>query len=348
MNYIKPQGLEAPPVLPPQQVLMQMTLGMWAVQAVATAARLGIADALAQSQPQDAATLARAVGADAGALSRLLRALASIGVLAEPLPRQYALNDVGTLLRSDVSGSMRNWLIAETDTPHWQAWGQLHQGVRTGKTIIPQLFGMHIYEYYAAHPEDLACFSAAMGNVSALVANGTLQHYDFSRVRHVIDVGGAQGDLLLAVLDANPHLRGTVFDRPQVIEAARQAIHTKGHQERCEAVGGDFFQAVPPGGDLYVLKFILVDWRDPEASQLLHNCRTAMAADGRLLVIEMTIPDDNHRSPAQLFDLNMLVMTGGQERTVSEYGALLAQQGFRLTHVISTGSPFHLLEAIAV
>ena len=117
---------------PPEQVLMQVTLGMWAAQAVATAARLGIADALAQSQPQDAATLARAVQADAGALSRLLRALVSIGVFAEPLPRHYALNAVGTLLRSDVSGSMRDWLIAETDTPHWQAWGQLHEGVRSG------------------------------------------------------------------------------------------------------------------------------------------------------------------------------------------------------------------------
>jgi hypothetical protein len=333
---------------PPEQVLMQMTLGMWAAQAVATAARLGIADALAQSQPQDAATLARAVRADAGALSRLLRALASIGVFAEPVPRQYALNAVGTLLRSDVSGSMRDWLIAETDTPHWQAWGKLHEGVRTGKTIVPQLFGTHIYEYYAAHPDDLACFSAAMGNVSKLVAQGTVQHYDFSRARHIIDVGGAQGDLLLAILDANPHARGTVFDQPQVIEAARQAIHAKGHQQRCEAVGGNFFQAVPPGGDLYVLKFILVDWRDAEASQILHNCRTAMVPDGKLLVIEMTIPDDNHPTPAQLFDLNMLVMTGGQERTVSEYESLFAKQNFRLTSVIPTGSPFHLLEAAAV
>src|SRR5215213_6175054 len=270
---------------PPEQVLMQVTLGMWAAQAVATAARLGIADALAKSQPQDAGTLARAVQADAGALSRLLRALVSIGVFAEPLPRQYALNAVGTLLRSDVSGSMRDWLIAETDT-------------HIGKTVVPQLFGMHIYEYYAAHPDDLACFSAAMGNISTLVAQGTVQHYDFSRARHIIDVGGAQGDLLLAILDANPHARGTVFDQPQVIEAAHQAIHAKGHQQRCEAVGGNFFQAVPPGGDLYVLKFILVDWRDAEASQILHNCRTAMVPDGKLLVIEMTIPDDNHRTPA--------------------------------------------------
>src|SRR5215203_44087 len=333
---------------PPEQVLMQVTLGMWAAQAVATAARLGIADALAQSQPQDAATLARAVQADAGALSRLLRALVSIGVFAEPLPRQYALNAVGTLLRSDVSGSMRDWLIAETDTPHWQAWGQLYGGVRSGQTVVPRLFGMHIYEYYAAHPEDLACFSRAMGNVSALASQGALQHYDFSHARHVVDVGGAHGDLLLAILDANRHACGTVFDRPHVAEAARQAIHAQGYQDRCAAVGGDFFQAVPSGGDLYVLKFILIDWKDAEALRILDNCRTAITPDGKLLVIEMTIPDDNHPTPAQLFDLNMLVMTGGQERTVSEYEALFAQQNFCLTGVVPTGSPFHLLEAVAV
>jgi len=332
----------------PQQVLMEVPQGMWAAQCIATAARLGIADALAQSQPQESAAIARAVGADGPALARLLRALASLGVLAEPLPRQYALTSVGELLRSDVPGSMRDWLIAETDVPHWQAWGQLYEGVRSGRTVVPELFGMHIYEYYTAHPADLAYFSRAMGNVSALVANGTIQHYDFSRARQIVDVGGADGSLLLAILEANPDVQGIVFDRPQVVEAARQAIEAKNYQARCRAVAGDFFQAVPPGGDLYVLKFILVDWKDGEALRILQNCRTAIVPDGKLLLIEMTIPDDNSPSPGQLFDLNMLVMTGGQERTQSEYNALLAQTGFRLNRVVPTGSAFHVLEAVAV
>jgi O-methyltransferase domain/Dimerisation domain len=336
------------PTRSPQQILMQVPQGMWVAQCVATAARLGIADALAQSQPQGSTALARAVGADASALARLLRALASLGVLAEPLPQQYALTPVGELLRADVPGSMRDWLIAETDTPHWQAWGQLYEGVRSGRTVVPELFGMHIYEYYAAHQADLAFFSRAMGNVSALVAHGTVQHYDFSRARHIIDVGGADGGLLLAILDANPHVHGTVFDRPQVVEAARQAIEAKNYQARCHAVGGDFFQAVPRGGDLYLLKFILVDWKDAEALRILQNCRTAITPDGKLLVIEMTIPDDNNPSPGQLFDLNMLVMTGGQERTQSEYGALFAKAGFRLNRVVPTGSPFQVMEAVAV
>ena len=187
----------------PQQVLMKLPQGMWVAQCVATAARLGIADALAESQPQRSDTLARAVGADASALARLLRALASLGVLAEPLPQQYALTPISELLRRDVPGSMRDWLIAETDPPHWQAWGQLHEAVRSGRTVVPELFGMHIYDYYAAHPADLAYFSRAMGNVSALVAGGTVQHYDFSRARHIVDVGGADGGLLLAIFEAS-------------------------------------------------------------------------------------------------------------------------------------------------
>src|SRR5262249_17071398 len=163
MSKTEIHSAEAAPAPPPQQALMQISQGMWVAQTVATAARLGIADALAQSQPQESSTLARAIGADARALARLLRALASIGVLAEPLPQQYALTPVGELLRSDVPDSMRDWLIAETDTPHWQAWGQLYEGVRSGQTVVPQLFGKHIYEYYAEHPQDRACFSRAMG-----------------------------------------------------------------------------------------------------------------------------------------------------------------------------------------
>jgi hypothetical protein len=317
---------------------------MWAAQAVATAARLGIADALAQAQPQGSTTLARAVGADAAALARLLRALASLGVLAEPRPQQYTLTPVGELLRRDTPGSMRDWLMAETDPPHWQAWGQLYEGVRSGQTVVPQLFGMPIYAYYAAHPEELACFSRAMGNMSALVAQGTVQHYDFSHARRIVDIGGAHGDLLLAILDANPQARGTVFDRPHVADAARAAIHAKGYQGRCEAVGGDFFQAVPPGGDLYVLKFILVDWKDAEAVRILHNCRTAITPDGKLLVIEMTIPDDNRPSPAQLLDLNMLVMTGGRERTAEEFAALFAASGFALERIVAANPTVSVIE----
>src|SRR5439155_26447866 len=147
---------------------------------------------------------------------------------------------------------------------------------------------------------------------------------------------------------ANPHARGTVFDLPHVVDAARQAIVAQSDHGRCEVLGGDFFQAVPPGGDIYLLKGILLDWKEAEALRILHNCRTAITPDGKLLVIAMILPDDNHPSPAQLVDLHMLVMSGGQERTAGEYGSLLAQAGFRLNRIIPTGSPSHVLEAVVV
>jgi len=187
-----------------------------------------------------------------------------------------------------------------------------------------------------------------MGNLSALAAQGTVHHYDFSRARHIVDVGGAHGDLLLTILHAHPQARGTVFDLPHVADAARQAISTQGYGGRCEAVGGDFFQAVPPGGDVYLLKLIVHDWPDAEVVHILRNCRAAMPLDGTLLVIEMVLPDDPQLSVAHVSDLNMLVMTGGQERTAREYEALLTRAGFRLTRLIPTGSPYDVLEAVVV
>src|SRR5262249_41857179 len=206
----------ASPTPSPQDVMMQMWMDMCRTFAVAAAARLGIADVLAASAPQGSAALARAVGADPTALTRLLRTLVSLGILAQPHPQTYALTSLGTVLRSDHPGSMRDLLIAITDPPHVQAWSKLHESVVSGQPMVPALFGMPIFAYYAAHPDERAAFSRAMGNLSALAAQGTVHHYDFSHARHIVDVGGAHGDLLFTILQANPHARGTVFDLPHV------------------------------------------------------------------------------------------------------------------------------------
>jgi len=328
--------------------MMQMWMGLCSAHAVAAAAHLGIADVLATSAPQESAALARAVGADATALTRLLRTLVGLGILIQPHPQTYALTALGAVLRSDHPGSMRDLLIAVTDPPHVQAWSKLHESLSLGQPMVPVLFGMPIFAYYAAHPDERASFSRAMGNLSALAAQGTVHQYDFSHARHIVDVGGARGDLLLTILHASPHARGTVFDLPHVADVARQAITAQGYAGRCEALGGDFFQAVPPGGDVYILKLILHDWPDTAVVRIMHNCRAAMPPDGTLLVIEMVLPDDPQLSLAHMSDLNMLVMTGGQERTAREYGALLARAGFRLTRRLPTGSPYDVLEAVVV
>jgi hypothetical protein len=249
MNKPQSRIAAAPPTSSPQDAMMQMWIGLCSAHAVAAAARLGIADALATSSPQESAALARAVGADVTALTRLLRTLVSLGILAQPHPQTYALTSLGAVLRSDHPGSMRDLLIAITDPPHVQAWSKLHESVVSAQPRVSALFGMPIFAYYAAHPDERAVFSRAMGNLSALAAQGTVRHYDFAHARHIVDVGGAHGDLLLTILHAHPHAHGTVFDLPHVADAARQAIAAQGYDGRCEALGGDFFQAVPAGED---------------------------------------------------------------------------------------------------
>lgn len=235
------------PTPSPQETVIQFLMGMWSAQAVATAARLGIPDVLADAPPQKSRALAQKLGADPEALARFLRALVSLGVLYQPEPDTYALTAVGEVLRSDSPGSMRDLLIAETDSPHWQAWGKLDGSVRSGQPMVPELFGMPVFDYYAEHPEELASFSRAMGNLSVLAAESTLQHYDFSPFRRIVDVGGANGDLLLAILEANPHLRGTVFDLPHVAEAAQNAVAFRGFEEPAKFAVEIFSRRYLPG-----------------------------------------------------------------------------------------------------
>ena len=204
---------------------------------------------------------------------------------------------------------------------------------------------MDLFDWYAQNPDEAGFFNAAMGNLSALAAGELVRVYDVSTARTVIDVGGAHGVLLAAVLEANPRAHGILFDLPHVIATAEDAIAAQGLTQRCELVSGDFFEAVPAGADLQLLKQIVHDWDDERATQLLRNCQRALRPGGTLLLVEMVIPADNQPSPAQAMDLNMLVLLGGRERTAAEYGQLLQAAGFQLERVIPTHSPFSVLEA---
>jgi SAM-dependent methyltransferase len=205
--------------------------------------------------------------------------------------------------------------------------------------------GMGLFDWYAQNPDEAGFFNAAMGNLSALAAGELVRVYDFSSVRTVADIGGAHGVLLAAVLRANPAARGILFDLPHVIETAEEAIREQGLSERCTLVSGDFFEAVPEGADLHLLKQIIHDWDDDRATRLLQRCHRALVPNGKLLLVEMVIPPDNRPSPAQAMDLNMLVVAGGRERTENEYRQLFQAAGFRLERIIPTHSPFSVIEA---
>ena len=228
----------------------------------------------------------------------------------------------------------------------YTAWGGLLESVRTGETAFDRLFGMPAFAYFAANPEAAATFNETMASATEAAAGAVADAYDFAEAGTVVDVGGGIGAFLAGILRAYPRARGVLFDRPNVIGAAGGFLTTAGVADRCEAVAGDFFETVPTDGDIYILSWILHDWDDDRCVAILRNIRRAMADGARLLVAEQVIPPGNQPSLSKLYDLHMLVMTGGRERREDEYRALLAQAGLNLTRIIPTDVPRSIIEAL--
>ena len=242
-----------------------------------------------------------------------MRLLASIGVFSEDAPGSFGLTPLGSTLTTDAPDSVRNFAITETAPGHWLPWGRLQESVRSGQPMAQEALGMELFDWYSHNPEEAGYFNAAMGNLSALAASELVRVYDVSAVQTVVDVGGAHGALLAAVLHANPNAHGILFELPHVIATAEGVIAAEGLSARCELVSGDFFEAIPAGADLHILKQIVHDWDDERVTQLLTVCHRALNPAGTLLLVEMVIPADNRPSPAQAIDLNMLVLLGGRE-----------------------------------
>jgi precorrin-6B methylase 2 len=315
-------------------------------RALYLAVKLGIADLL-KDGPKPSEELARATGMHAPSLYRVLRALASVGVFAEDQQGRFALTPLAATLQTDLPGSLRAFALAELDEDHYAAWGDLPHSVRTGEVAFDHLFGMDVWQYRARHPEEGRVFDEAMTSFSSVVNAAIVASYDFSSINKIVDVGGGDGSLIAAILRANPSMQGVLFDLlPHVIAKAEQRIEKEGLIGRCQVVAGDFFDAVPRGGDAYLLKWVIHDWDDERGVALLRNCRHAMAKDGRLLLAEAVIPLDNSPSFHKFMDLTMLVMTGGRERTETEYRALLAAAGFRLTRIVPTPSEMRVIEGV--
>jgi len=321
--------------------------GYRAMQALYVAARLGIADLL-KDGARGSEELARATGADARALHRLLRALASLGVFGEDADGRFTPSELGALLRSDVPGSLRAAAIFFGDERNWHAWGKLERSVMSGEPVRGPRGTQAFLEESARDPEGAALFNAAMTSLTSAFDAAVTAAYDFSRLGTLVDVGGGQGALISSILAANPALRGILFDIPPVIESARGRIGEAGLAGRCELVAGDFFASVPAGGDAYVLKWVIHDWDDEHSAAILRSCHRAMARDGRLLLVERVVPERIDQSADTqgmlLGDLNMLLVTGGRERTAAEYQALLARAGYTLARIVPTGTQLSIVE----
>ncbi len=327
--------------------VLQMIWGIHISRAVYLVAALGIADLLADG-PMTAAQLAQATQAHEPSLYRVLRLLAALGVLTEQDDRSFSLTILGERLRADTPASMRSWSLFFGDAAGLRVFEPIIEIVKTGKPGVGIAYGMGPFEFLAAHPDLAQKFQAAMSERTAAFAPSVAAGYDFSPMRTVADIGGGKGTLLAAILRAHRHLRGILLDRPPGIAAAAEVLGAAGVADRCEIVAGDFFQGVPAGADAYLLANVLHDWNDADSVRILGACRRAMAKDGRVLIIERLIPDNPaDASPVLLSDLNMLILTGGQERTNAEYGQLLAKAGLNLAKVQPIAPPYGVIEGLA-
>jgi len=333
---------------PAPSSVMDLLVGKWVAQAISTAAELGIADVL-KDGPRGTAEIARAVGASEDALYRLLRALATVQVVEELDGRRFALTDLGVQLRSDAPLSFAGYARLCGHDITWRPWGRLAESVRTAEPAFDAVFGAPAFDYLAKHPEASAVLNDGMTAITRAETMAIVAAYDFSQFGTLVDVGGGHGLLLAAVLRATPKLRGVVFDMPTGVDPSRVLLHAEGVADRAEVVAGDFFEAVPPGGDAYMMKHILHDWDDARALRILRNCRRVMPVGGRLLAIEIVIGTPNAGTFGAFLDLEMLVLTsGGRERTTEEYRALYEAAGFRMERLVETMAPASVIEGVAV
>ncbi|WP_073482646.1 methyltransferase [Streptoalloteichus hindustanus] len=351
-----------------RQVLLPIVYGFALSQIAGTAVRLGVFEALGDSAlPVE--ELAAATGAQPDPLARLLRAGVGAGLLAFRDDGRVVSTPLGRMLRSDSGWPLHRFLTLYGDPAVWRAWGALEDAVRTGKPAFDLVHGTPLFDHLPTDDRLAARFHAAMAAGTAMQNPVIARSYDFGRFEQIVDVGGGNGTLLATVLAAHPEQRGTLFDSTAALRNAPSVLSEFGVADRCSLVAGDFFASVPEGGDAYLLKNVLHDWNDQECVVILRNCRNAMSPGGRVLVLSALLPEQR-QAPAPstvdplspedtvdspegalfvlLQDIEMMVMTTGRERTVSDYARLLGDADLVLGEVIplSTSSRYHLVEAL--
>jgi hypothetical protein len=324
-----------------QEQMLGLITGYWVSQLLFVVASLGIADLLAARGPSTAEQLAKHTGARAPALARVLRALASVGVFAEGAGGRFRLTPLAQTLRTGRPGSLADFARMIVDDYNWAPWGRLLEGVKSGGTPFDDHFAMPIFAYLRQNPTKERVFAASMASISGTENEAVARAYPFGEIGRLVDVGGAHGHLLATILSRHKRVRGVLFDQPQVVAAARQSgfLAAPALRKRSDVQGGSFFDSVPQGADGYVMKYILHDWDDDK-------CGDAMAPHGRVLVVEHVIPPGNAGNWGKLLDINMLVLTGGQERTRPQFRELLAHAGLRLERVVPTACPLSVIEAV--
>ena len=331
-----------PNELPPPAQLMKFIVGRWISKPIYVAAELGLADMLAEG-PKSIEELARTSQSHAPSLYRMMRALASVGIFFETEAKRFELSPMAEYLKT---GSMRS--IALMFNSDWsdKAWGYFLDSIKTGGTAFEKAHGMSVSDWLEKNPQAAEVFNEANAIKAASSHRAIVDVYDFSGISTLIDVGGGLGALMTEILIANPLMKGFVADIPSVIQKARKAIQSRGLEDRCEVVECDFFKEIPAGRDGYLMSHILHDWPSDKCKIILENCHQAMKPESKLLIVEMVVPPGNQPSIAKLLDLEMLVTTGGRERTEKEFKTLLESSGFKLLQTIPTKESICVIEGI--
>ncbi len=334
----------------PSQILLQFATAYVPCAALWVAAELKVADLIgAGSKP--VAELAERTSANEDALFRILRLLAMVGIFTETEPRHFALTASADLLRSDHPQSMRDTVLWLADPFHFNIAAELLHSVRTGQPTVEHVTGKPAFEYFADDQVEFKRFHLAMTNLSAMAVGAALEAYDFLPFHTIVDVGGGHGFAICSILQKYPHMGGVLFDLKDIVPGADKRIRELGLEERCRTASGDFFQAVPKGGDVYFMKSVLHDWTDEQATTILRNCRRALDSkgnanrNGKLVLLEFVVPPGNQPHPSKIIDIEMLFFPGGRERMEQEWRDLFAGAGFRLSRIVPTKSPFSVIEA---
>jgi SAM-dependent methyltransferase len=324
-----------------QDQLARFLSGYWYTQTIYVAAKLGIADLL-KDGPKSAKELAEATGTDPRALYRLLRALASLGIFAEEAGR-FCLTPLAECL---LDPSMKAMATMRGES-QYRAWGELLYSVQTGKSAFEKVYGKPVFDYFSENPETGKLFDQAMTGVHGRETEAMLEAYDFSGIKTLADIGGGNGSVITVILKKYPAMHGIIFDLPAVVERTKANLLAAGLEGRCQVVAGSFFETVPAGADAYLMRHIIHDWEDDKSLVILRNCRRALGQGGKLLVVEGVVPSGNEPSVSKFFDLAMMVLPGGMERTEQEYRQLFEAAGFQMTRTVPTRTWVSVIEGEA-
>jgi hypothetical protein len=339
---------QSPPQIPLPFQLSRMITSLWMPQAIHAAAALGIPDLLATGAKRSD-DLAETVGAHAGALHRLMRGLVALGLCTATEDGAFELTPLGDCLRSDARDSVRSWALLMGGEMVWRSWGQFLECVRTGEPAPKLLDGMDAFEHIEANPAAAAVFDKSMVELTRHLGGAIAMSYDFTGISKLIDVGGGYGALLPPILKANPTMRGAVFDMAHCRAGAEQLFGKVGLGDRFEFISGSFFESVPGGADAYLMKSVIHDWDDERSLAILRNCRAAMRGAARFLLVEVIVPEQIGASLLDAMiastDLNMLVNTGGCERTEAAYRKLLEAADLRVEQIVATPAAFSIIDA---